>query len=53
MDQCATDFENTLITTTPAIIKAIPAMAGQSMDCLKMKTETNAVSTIPNPAQVA
>ena len=32
---------------------AIPNIAGKSSFCLKKKTETKAVKTIPNPAQIA
>lgn len=46
-------MEKTFITTTPAMINKIPKIAGKSNDCLKIKTETKAVKTIPKPAHIA
>lgn len=45
--------ENALITTTPAIIKVIPASAGRSGACL-LQTQALAVTrTMLNPDQMA
>ena len=52
-NQWDTESENTLITTTPAIIKASPNTAGQSRCCLNTVKPMTAISTIPTPDQMA
>jgi hypothetical protein len=47
------EFENALITTTPAVIKAIPDRAGRSGTCL-LQTQAAAVTrTMLNPDHTA
>ena len=47
------ELENPLITTTPAVIKAIPERAGRSGTCL-LQTQAAAVTkTMLNPDQTA
>lgn len=47
------DFENTLITITPAVMRAIPIRAGRSSTCLAQTQATAVIRTIPNPDQIA
>ena len=47
------DFENTLITITPAVMRAIPISAGRSSTCLAQTQATAVIRTIPNPDQTA
>jgi hypothetical protein len=49
----SSDFENTLITITPAVMRAIPISAGRSSTCLAQTQATAVISTIPNPDQTA
>jgi hypothetical protein len=46
-------FENALITTTPAIIKAIPERAGRSGTCLLQTHALAVTNTMLNPDQKA
>ena len=47
------EFENALITTTPAIIKAIPERAGRSGTCLLQTHALAVTNTMLNPDQKA
>jgi hypothetical protein len=47
------EFENTLITTTPAVIKAIPKSAGRSSTCFVQTQATAVTRTILKPDQRA
>ena len=51
--QCTETWEKRLITTTPAIIKAIPNMAGTSSRCPRNKVAEMAIRTTPTPDQIA
>src|SRR5690606_4691418 len=52
-DQCATDSENRFMTRTPAMISAMPMMAGGSSVCLCQNHATRATSTMPTPDHTA
>ena len=47
------ELENALITTTPAIINAIPERAGRSGTCLLQTQALAVTSTMLNPDQMA
>ena len=47
------DFENTLMTITPAVMRAMPIRAGTSSACLAHTQATAVIRTIPNPDQTA
>ena len=47
------DFENTFITITPAVMRPIPTNAGMSSVCLAQTQATAVIKTIPNPDQMA
>ncbi len=51
--QWDTDFENTFITTTPAMIRPMPTSAGVSRCCLNSTAPTMEISTMPTPDQMA
>ena len=46
-------LDTSVTSTTPAIIKPMPSMAGKSGICLKNTAPTKAINTIPTPAQTA
>ncbi len=50
--QCGTFSEKTLITTTPAIIKAMPTIAGQSGTSPYKYMLTSVTNTMPTPDQI-
>ena len=47
------DFENTFITITPAVMRPIPTNAGVSSVCLAQTQATSVMRTIANPDQMA
>lgn len=51
--QWETDFEKTFITTTPAMMRPMPIIAGASRCCLKSSALTMEMSTMPTPDQIA
>ena len=51
--QWETDFEKTFITTTPAMMRPMPIIAGPSRCCLKTSAPTMEMSTMPTPDQIA
>lgn len=51
--QWETELEKTLMTTTPAMIRASPMMAARSRCCLKTKKPISAIRMIPTPDQMA
>jgi len=51
--QRLTVLEKTLMTATPATMRPMPSMAGKSRCCLWTITPARAMSTMPNPAQMA
>jgi len=51
--QCGIDFEKRLMTRTPAMMSAMPAIAGASSDCRYTSQPASEISTMPTPDQIA